>query len=263
LRLPDGSITLKIMTAKYQTYIGIDVQAVQKPYFYSALNTDLENIACGHGRLGDVLAFLSGQSSALVAVNGPICFQFAADSLVQGGLFEADQTSQHKVNRTGDAELTARGYNPGSAPVSGKKPPLWVERSLELTAGIRQLGYGSFSNPDGSNTFFETQCDAAYWLSTGAMPYDSRSLEGRLQRQLLLCEFGFPLKDPMAFLEEFTRFRLRTTQVPMSYIQPAHELRALMAAATAWLMDVRPEAVEHLGEMNEGEIFLPREFTRK
>ncbi len=227
------------MTAKYQTYIGIDVQAVQKPYFYSALNADLENIACGHGRLGDVLAYLSGQTSALVAVNGPICFQNAEDDLVQGGLFDADQTSQHKVNRTGDIELAARGFKPGSSPASGKKVPLWVERSLELTTGIRQLGYRNLDLSESSRTFFETQSDAAYWLATGAMPYDSRSLEGRLQRQLLLCEFGFPLKEPMAFLEEFTRFRLRTSQVPMSYIQPAHELRALMSAATAWLMDVR------------------------
>ena len=52
----------------------------------------------------------------------------------------------------------------------------------------------------------------------------------------------------MAFLEEFTRYRLRTSNVPLTQIGIAHELRALIAAATAWLMDNRPETLEHLGQ---------------
>ncbi len=164
------------------------------------------------------------------------------------------------VRRTGDEVLLARGFPHATM---GKKIPLWVERSLELVDGIKQLGYSLLGSDDNSRVFFETHSDAAYWQITGAMPYDSRSLEGRLQRQLLLCEFGFPLRDPMAFLEEFTRFRLRTSQIPTDQVLPAHELRALIAASTAWLTDMHPSGVDHVGENDSGEIILPREFTRK
>lgn len=246
----------------YTTFIGIDVQAIQKPYFYYALNDSLEILACGHGRLGDVLAYLAGQASALVAVNGPICLVRPDSAPVQGGLFDIDQSNSDGNQRTGDSALASRGFQPAIHLQEGKKVLLWVERSLELTAGIRQLGYEE-SNSGKSRTFFETHSDAAYWLVTGSLPYDSRSLEGRLQRQLLLYEFGFTVKDPMTFLEEFTRYRLRTAQIPMGQVLPAHELRALMSAATAWLVDRRPEAVEHFGETCKGEIFLPRDFARK
>ncbi len=250
------------MVSGFQTYLGIDVQAIQKPYFYYALNDSLEILACGHGRLGDVLAYLAGQSSALVAVNGPIYLDRSEGTVVQGGLFDKEQSNPGANHRTGDAALTARGFPSIPNLHEGKKLQLWVERSLELTAGIRQLGYeeSNFGKP---RVFFETQSDAAYWMATGSLPYDSRSLEGRLQRQLLLFEFGFDVKDPMSFLEEFTRYRLRTSQIPMNQIMPAHELRALISAATAWLADRRPESVDHLGDVSMGEIILPRDFARK
>jgi len=245
------------MAELIQTYIGIDVQAVQKPYFYTVLNSSLELIACGHGRLPEVMAYLAGQTSSLVAVNGPICLP---QDFVQIGLFEAGENGNRPVIRSGDRELEARGFLDLAVHDHSKKIPLWVERSLELTEGLKQLEYSLESGP---RVFFETQSDAAYWLTTGASPYESRSLEGRLQRQLMLWEFGLTVKDPMNFLEEFTRFRLRTSQVPIDQILPAHELRAMIAASTAWLMDHFPDRVEHLGERNAGEIILPREFSRK
>ncbi|GAP20005.1 hypothetical protein [Leptolinea tardivitalis] len=248
--------------ADFSTYIGIDVQAVQKPYFYTALNGNLETIACGHGRLGDVLAYLAGQSTALVAINAPVSAQIPEDSLYQEGLFSPEQIKQTVVARTGDSELTARGFQFFQPVGNVKKLPLWVERSLELTAGMKQLGYDNTGERN-KRSFFETQSDAGYWLATGTMPYESRSLEGRLQRQLLLYEFGFPLKDPMVFLEEFTRYRLRTSQVPMEQILPAHELRAIFSAATAWLVDMRPDAVECVGQPGQGEIIIPKEFSKK
>ncbi len=251
-----GSIKLYSMAESFQTYIGIDVQAGPKPYFYSAMNPGLEMIACGHGRLPDVIAYLAGQSSALVAVNGPVCLPH--DS-VQIGLFEAGEAGG-SVTRSGDRELDASGFHDLAVPEHTKKIPLWVERSLEMAEALRRLEY---SMDTGSRLYFETQSDAAYWLATGAMPYDSRSLEGRLQRHLLLWEFGLTVKDPMSFLEEFTRFRLRTSQVPLEKILPGYELRAMIAASTAWLLDNHPDRVRHFGAVNAGEVILPVEFNRK
>jgi hypothetical protein len=245
------------------TYIGIDVQAAQKPFYYTALDADLETIACGHGRMGDVLAYLAGQTSAIVAINGPIWAPQAVTVSSQIGLFGGEQNTIGGSQRWVDDELSTRGYPIVFVPSAWKKAPVWMERSLELAAEIKRLGYVVSGNPSSTRFFFETNTDAAYHQITGNSPYDSRSLEGRLQRQLLLYEFGFHLQDPMSFLEEFTRFRLRTSNVPLAQICVAHELRALMAGATAWLLDHRPETLEHLGQNGEPEIILPREFTRK
>jgi hypothetical protein len=249
--------------SSHLTYIGIDVQAAQKPYYYTALDENLEEIACGHGRLADVLAYLAGQSSALVAINGPVWVPQTETVFSQAGLFGGEQSSGFGSHRGVDIELISRGYQVIPVPPAGKKAPVWMERSLELALEVKQLGYSMVDGLHSNHEFFETNTDAAYQLITGSPPYDSRSLEGRLQRQLLLYEFGFLLKDPMVFLEEFTRYRLRTSNVPLNQIGVAHELRAMMAAATAWLVDNRPETLEHIGQSSDGVIILPKEFTRK
>jgi hypothetical protein len=245
------------------TYIGIDVQAAHKPYYYTALDENLEEIACGHGRLADVLAYLAGQSSALVAINGPVWVPQSETVFSQAGLFGGEQPAGFGSHRGVDIEMASRGYPVIPVPPTGKKAPIWMDRSLELAIEVKILGYSLKGRSQSDHAFFETNTDAAYQLITGTPPYDSRSLEGRLQRQLLLYEFGFPLKDPMVFLEEFTRYRLRTSNVPLNQIGVAHELRAMMAAATAWLVDNRPETLEYLGPSDEPVIILPKEFTRK
>lgn len=248
------------MGGPYSTYIGIDVQASQKPYFYSAINTELEIISCGHGRSTDVEAYLSGQSSALVAVNGPVCVQPPNKQSLQGGLFdEPDRDKRYVKVRTGDRVLVDKGF-PLTA-IAGRIPS-WVERSIEMAGILHRLDYSLYGCGDNPRTFFETHCDAGYWLAAGAIPYSSRSLEGRLQRQLVLCEFGFDIQDPMIFLEEFTRHRLKTSQLPMEQILPAYELRAMYAAATAFLLDTRMEAIEPLGEPGRGQLVLTRAFSR-
>ncbi|NLF50169.1 MAG: hypothetical protein GX577_03450 [Leptolinea sp.] len=256
-----GSIKLVVMGGLFQTYIGIDVQASVKPFFYSAINADLEIIACGHVQLNDVEAYLSGHSSALVAVNGPVCGRSPQQESIQSGLFDEPLTNNRFIcTRTGDRELAARGFH--CVDFSGKIP-VWIKRSLDLSDRLRGLDYSLSGSESSHRAFFETHCDAGYWLSTGAVPYDFRTLEGRLQRQMILCEFGFSVQNPMIFLEEFTRYRLRTSQVPADQILAGYELRALFAAATALLFDLREEAVEVLGERGNGELVLPKDFSRR
>jgi hypothetical protein len=263
LRLSCASIKLMDVESNHLTFVGIDVQAALKPFYYTALNADLETIACGHGRMADVLAYLAGQTSAVIAVNGPIWAPQAVTVSSQGDLFGGQQNTIDGSHRWVDSVLSTRGYPIIFVPSAWKKAPVWMERSLELAAEMKRLGYVVSGNPAAARLFFETNTDAAYHQITGNSPYDSRSLEGRLQRQLILYEFGFPLQDPMAFLEEFTRHRLRTSNVPLNQIGVAHELRSLTAAVIAWLLDNRPETLEHLGQSGEPEIILPKEFSRK
>src|SRR5512134_2736928 len=59
------------MFTAHLTFIGIDPTAGQRPITYAALDSGLRLLALGKGDLNDILAFVGGQSEAVVAVNGP------------------------------------------------------------------------------------------------------------------------------------------------------------------------------------------------
>ncbi len=65
------------------------------------------------------------------------------------------------------------------------------------------------------------------------LPFAARTLEGRLQRQLILVEQGLQLPDPFYFFEEITRHHLLTSNLPLETIHSAVELNALAAATFA------------------------------
>jgi hypothetical protein len=248
--------------SKHAIYLGIDVQAAHKPFYYTALDADLETIACGHGRQADVLAFLAGQTSALVAINGPVWAPEFASHISQRGLFGEKESSYTYTHRDVDIEMNARGYPMTVVPPAGKKTPVWMERCLELVSLMKRMGYQPYIGDNAGLEYFETNTDAGYQQISGYRPYESRSLEGRMQLQLQLVELGLNLHDPMAFLEEFTRFRLRTSNIPLEQILPAHELRAMLAAVFAWLLDNRPHQIEHLGQNPGRNVILPKETSR-
>ena len=50
------------------TYIGIDPTAGDRPLTYVALDQDLGLLAIGQGDMEEVLAFVAGQRSAIVAL---------------------------------------------------------------------------------------------------------------------------------------------------------------------------------------------------
>ena len=54
-----------------KTFIGIDPTASRHPFTYAALDQDCKLIALAAGELDEVLAFLGGQPTAVVAVNAP------------------------------------------------------------------------------------------------------------------------------------------------------------------------------------------------
>ena len=65
-------------------------------------------------------------------------------------------------------------------------------------------------------------------------PFPARSLEGRLQRQLVLFDYGVQVSDPFAFFEEITRHHLLSSDLPLETIHSSHELNALAAALYAY-----------------------------
>ena len=52
----------------------------------------------------------------------------------------------------------------------------------------------------------------------GQVPLARLSLEGRLQRQIILYEQGLRIKDPMDFFEEITRYKLAKGIWPTGFV---------------------------------------------
>ena len=83
------------------------------------------------------------------------------------------------------------------------------------------------------------------------------SLEGRLQRQLVLHSQGLDIPDPMRFFEEITRYRIIKGMLPLEVLYEARKLDALAAAFTAWVAATAPSEVTLLGHPDEGLMVLP------
>jgi predicted RNase H-like nuclease len=89
------------------------------------------------------------------------------------------------------------------------------------------------------------------------VPFPKYTLEGRIQRQLVLHEQELNIPDPMRLFEEITRHRLLQGVLPVEELYEPGELDALVAAYTAWIGANRGDQVLMLGSADEGQIVLP------
>jgi len=113
---------------------------------------------------------------------------------------------------------------------------------------IAQAGFKSFSKKENQKCWLETSAQDCYreWLGEITLP--RRSLEGRLQRVLILYEQGLQIEDPMEMFEEITRYKLIRGLFRLENIYSAKELDALAAAYLAWISVNRPQGIQVKGE---------------
>lgn len=247
-------------------YVGIDPSQRYQPYVYIALDTELRIQAIGDGPLREILAYLAGLGSGCVAINAP--------QTVNKGLVDEEEDHQTlfpvPASKRGDLRkvefhFLQEGINVHRTPSKLSECMVWVRRGFKLYQKIQKLGYEEFSK-DTIRHYVEAPAEVIYSrLSGGASLFDSLSLEGRLQRQLILYEAGLHIKDAMNFFEEVTRFRLIKGILPEDEIYNPGELNALACAYLAWLLHHKPERTTSMGEKNEGIVFFPtkqEEFGR-
>ncbi len=103
----------------------------------------------------------------------------------------------------------------------------------------------------------EAPAEVGYWSLLETLPFPALTLEGRLQRQLVLHDEKLPVADPMDFFEEVTRFKLLKGILPVKDIYSPAELNALLAAYTANLAVYDPARLNRFGSSDEAEIFVP------
>ena len=114
---------------------------------------------------------------------------------------------------------------------------------VDFKSQMTRSGFKSFSKKDSAKQWFETKSQVCFRIFVEQTLLSQRTLEGRLQRALILYERGLRIDDPMDIFEEITRYKLRQGIFPTENIYASKELDALMAAYLAWMGINRPAQI--------------------
>jgi hypothetical protein len=238
-------------------FIGIDPTAGRSPFTFAALDDERNLLALSEGELEDVLTFVGNFPAATVAVNAPskvnaglVRKRLEKQTLTPGSLRGADL-------RLAEADLRARGISVSATPSREETCPGWVQLGFALYKRLAKMGFKQHPHEGVELLWLETHPHACFTALLGQIPLPKPTLEGRLQRQIVLHDAGLRVKDPMDFFEEITRHRLRLGVLPVDLIYPPEQLDALAAAFTAWMSVTRPSETMQLGEKEEGFVVLP------
>ncbi len=224
---------------------------------YTALDGDLRLQAIGRGSAADVLAYISGQPSAYVAINAPRrpALGLMRQESVRQSLQPPPRPGSWLKYRVAEYQLHLPIL---PTPDDINACPGWMKRGFDLFNRLDGLGFSPYlAGGDSVKQSLEVQAYATFCAVLGQAPFPSETLEGRLQRQLALRELGLRLADPMDFFEDVTPHRLLRGSLPLKAIHTPDELDALAAAFTAWLAAQRSPQVTLLGAPEEGQIVVP------
>lgn len=246
-------------------FIGLDL--LRRPgknrrgYVYARLDDALNILAVGTVDRNELLTYINTFPSAYLAINAPLQ---PANGLMdartpsQPALIDA-ATSTRRVchGRLAEALLNQQGIPLPLTPLADMPAPAWMKRSFDLVRRLKMFNFEPFPQ-ENHRLMIETSSQAAFWRALGNNPpMPETTLEGRMQRQLVLFELGVELPDPMDFFMEITRHRLLKGNLAEAQIYPVAALNAVMAARTANLLFRSPQRVSALGDAEEGQIVLP------
>lgn len=241
------------------TFVGIDVTAGRKPCVFAALDNERKLLALSQGSLEDVLAFLAGQEAAFAAVNAPRRPNqgLLAKEEIRQNLEPQPRPGRWMQYRLCEFELRQR--NIALIPTPGEEDcSAWMQAGFRLFRQMESFGYLPYpAGEQAALQSLEVNAHAGYSALLGMTPFDKHSLEGRLQRQLVLYEKEIEVTDPLRFFEEVTRYKLLHGILPLDDIYSPVELDAMAAAYTAWLAANHPDQVTLVGDPTEGQIVLP------
>jgi predicted RNase H-like nuclease len=153
--------------------------------------------------------------------------------------------------------LRQHGISCYKTPPDEKACPNWMQMGFHLYKRLEQMGYHPYPSPESAHKWLEVYPHASFCTLLGHVPLPKHTLEGRLQRQLLLHKHKLTVPDPMEFVKEITSQRLLQGSLRMDNLYSQGELDALVAAYTAWQAANHPDQITTLGDASEGLVVLP------
>jgi hypothetical protein len=238
-------------------YIGVDVTSGHKALTYAALDHDLNLVALADAEAEEVLTFLAGKKSAVVAVNAP---SDVNHGVVKKNLKNESLTA-HSVRgmemRVAEYELRQHGITIRGTDAKESLCPASVRAGFAFYKKLSKFGFEVYPNDNSPHQWLETNSHACFCVLLGIHPLPKSTLEGRLQRELLLYELGLRIQDPMIFFEEITRHKLMNGLLPFELVHSPAQLDAMVAAYAARQVTQKPAEIIRLGHQLEGFITLP------
>lgn len=240
-------------------YIGIDPAGKGRPLTYAALDHNLEIIALKKAQLRDVLAFVGGQKEAVVAVNGP---QRPNQGMmnreeVRQSLTPVPSPGRWTNFRVAEYQLFQHNIRIPHTDARQASCQGWMRVCFGIYTNLREFGYREYYREDIAQQYMEVYPYASFAVLLGTLPFQKKTLEGRLQRQVLLFSKGVGVPNAMRIFEEITRHRLLKGILPLERLHSPEELDALAAAYTAWYAVGEPGKSVQVGAAGEGKITLP------
>jgi hypothetical protein len=247
------------MFSSGSSFIGIDPTAGHKPFAYAALDTDLRLIALGRGSLDEVLAFTAGQRQAIVAVCAP---RRPSQRLMERTELRDSLNPQPRPRRWMSFRLVEyllrqHGISCYKTPPDEKACPNWMQMGFHLYKRLEKMGYQPYPSEKPAMQWLEVYPHACFCTLLGHVPLPKNTLEGRLQRQLVLHKQKISIPDPMEFIKGLTSQHLLQGSLPQDSLYTQGELDALVAAYTAFQATAHPNQVTSLGDASEGLVILP------
>lgn len=117
---------------------------------------------------------------------------------------------------------------------------------------LEKLSFRPYPAKNETRQWLKVNADESFATLLQKKLLSRRTLEGRIQRALVLYDQGLQINDPMEFFEEITRYRLIQGILPLENLYTSKELDALVAAHVAWLTVHRPGQF-----IIQGEFILP------
>lgn len=247
------------MFYSHTTYLGIDPTAGDRPITYVALDQERSLLAIGHGDMEEVLAFVAGQQSAVIAVCAPRSPNkgLMDRAEVRDRLSPSPRPGRWRNFRVVEYLLRQHNiYMPQTA-YRAEECPRWMQQGFSLYKRLKNLNYRNFPNKDAAHQVLEVYPHASFSVLLEILPFSKHTLEGRIQRQLVLYRCDLDIPDPMYIFEEITRHRLLQGVLPIEDLYEVEELDAMVAAYTAWLAGNKPDQISFIGDPLEGEVVLP------
>lgn len=247
------------MLFKDTVFIGIDPPSSEKSLTYAALDQDLNLIALSQADISAVSAFAGGQKAAFVAVNAPRRLNqgLMKRESIRNALSPQPNPGRWTAFRLAEYMLFQKNIRIPNTPSDLDSCPGWIRNGFTLYRNLKEFGYQDFPLEKQEKQMLEVYPHAAFTVLLKRVPFLKKTLEGRLQRQLLLHSLSVDVPDPMRIFEEFTRYKILRGQLPLEGLFSVEQLESLIAAYTAWKAAVEPDEITRVGNPKEGEIILP------
>ena len=239
-------------------YIGIDPTQGARAMTCAMLNAQLEVVELFDASLDEMLQRISEHPRSVCAVDAPIGPNkgLMAEPEYRKRLGLEPDHANYATFRVCEYELRRRGLGVYNTHPNLERVAEWMKEGWQLYDKLRALGFTEHSRP-GARRMFEVHPHACYTVLIGKRPYPKRSVEGRMQRQIVLHAEGLRIHDPMYSFEEWTRHRFLTGQLNMDDLYEHDALDALVAAYTAFTLDREPSHITIVGDPAEGQIVVP------